>query len=277
MLPGGTVKGSTTPKVVKNNGVFELQSFGPSIVRMMSVQHQRYVAIAQDGRVHSTVNASSETILRQTYGHNSFDSFSSYIYRGKGQYSRWYLAIKQNGYVKNAGRVLRRHKSHQFQVVYLDEKNVKPSVDIPGPQCMTGKKKDGGRSLQKGYDGFTYSMSTSDFIVKSISMRPGLVKDNALESARLAIIRKAKTKQVNMIKAQIPVSKKALGSRMGKGKGKVDHYVANVKSGKLLFEYSCDSETLAHEAFRQASNRLPIKIHLRIKPSTGNKEIWTHF
>lgn len=77
-----------------------------------------------------------------------------------------------------------------------------------------------------------------------------------------------------MIKAQIPVTKKAIGSRMGKGKGKVDHYVANVKSGKLLFEYSCDSETLAQEAFRQASNRLPVKTHFRTKPS-GNKEIWT--
>lgn len=108
------------------------------------------------------------------------------------------------------------------------------------------------------------------------AVRPGLVKGNALESARLAIIRKAKCKQVNMIKAQVPITKKPLGTRMGKGKGKVDHYVANVKAGKLMFEFSCDSETLAQEAFRQASNRLPIKTHFRIKPS-GEKEIWTQF
>jgi len=108
------------------------------------------------------------------------------------------------------------------------------------------------------------------------AVRPGLVKANALESARLAIIRKAKSKQINMIKAQIAVTKKPLGTRMGKGKGKVDHYVANVKAGKLMFEFNCDSETLAHEAYRQACNRLPVKTHFRIRP-TAQKEIWTHF
>jgi large subunit ribosomal protein L16 len=79
-----------------------------------------------------------------------------------------------------------------------------------------------------------------------------------------------------MIKAHIPITKKALGSRMGKGKGKVDHHVANVKAGKLMFEYTCDSETLAEEAFHQASNRLPVKTHWRVKPD-GKKEIWTQF
>ncbi|EDO37579.1 predicted protein, partial [Nematostella vectensis] len=91
--------------------------------------------------------------------------------------------------------------------------------------------------------------------------QPGLVKASALESARLAIIRKTKNKQIIMIKAHVPMTKKALGSRMGKGKGKMDHYVANVKAGKILFEYSSDSEALALEAFRQASNRLPVKTH----------------
>ena len=104
----------------------------------------------------------------------------------------------------------------------------------------------------------------------------GLVKANALESARVAILRKTKNKQMYMIKAHVPVTKKPLGTRMGKGKGKVDHYGAHVKTGKIMFEYNSDNAALAVEAYRQASNRLPVKTHFRVKPSE-KKEIWTKF
>lgn len=79
-----------------------------------------------------------------------------------------------------------------------------------------------------------------------------------------------------MIKADIPVTRKPLGSKMGKGKGKLDHYLANVMAGKVIFEFNCDSETQALEAFRQATYKLPVRTQLRIKPS-GKKEIWTEF
>ena len=92
----------------------------------------------------------------------------------------------------------------------------------------------------------------------------------------MAIVRKTRTKQLYMIKAHVPITKKPLGTRMGKGKGKVDHYVANVKAGKILFEFNCDSEAQATEAFRQATNRLPVKTHFRVKP-TEEKKIWTQF
>lgn len=79
-----------------------------------------------------------------------------------------------------------------------------------------------------------------------------------------------------MVKAQVAKTKKPLGSRDGKGKGKIDHYVANVKAGKILFEFECDSEPNALEAFKQVNHRLPIRLHLRIKPPE-KKEIWTNF
>ncbi|XP_074622274.1 large ribosomal subunit protein uL16-like [Acropora palmata] len=106
--------------------------------------------------------------------------------------------------------------------------------------------------------------------------QPALVKDCALESARLCIMRATKTRQLYMVKAQVAKTKKPLGSRMGKGKGKIDHYVANVKAGKILFEFECDSEPNALEAFKQVNHRLPIRLHLRIKPPE-KKEIWTNF
>lgn len=106
--------------------------------------------------------------------------------------------------------------------------------------------------------------------------QPALVKDCALESARLCIMRATKTRQLYMIKALIPKTKKPLGSRMGKGQGKIDHYVANVKAGKIIFEFECDSEPNALEAFKQVTYRLPIRTHLRIKPPE-KKEIWTDF
>lgn len=56
-----------------------------------------------------------------------------------------------------------------------------------------------------------------------------------------------------------PITKKALETRMGKGKGAVDHYAAVIKPGKILFEISGIDETLAREAFKLAAAKLPIK------------------
>ena len=106
--------------------------------------------------------------------------------------------------------------------------------------------------------------------------QPALIRDAALESARLAIIRATKTKDLFMVTADIPVTRKPVGSRMGKGKGKLDHYLANVMAGKVIFEFNCDSETQAMEAMKQATYKLPVRTQVRIKPS-GKKEIWTDF
>ena len=56
-----------------------------------------------------------------------------------------------------------------------------------------------------------------------------------------------------------PVSKKPAETRMGSGKGMPDHWVAVVKSGRILFEMGGVGETIAKEAIRLASHKLPIK------------------
>ena len=61
-----------------------------------------------------------------------------------------------------------------------------------------------------------------------------------------------------MIFPDKPISKKPLEVRMGKGKGAVDHWVAVVKPGKVLFEIAGIEEELAREAFRVASMKLPV-------------------
>lgn len=57
-----------------------------------------------------------------------------------------------------------------------------------------------------------------------------------------------------------PVSKKAIETRMGSGKAPVDHYVAVVNAGKVVFEMSGVSREIAQEALRRASHKLPAKM-----------------
>lgn len=59
-----------------------------------------------------------------------------------------------------------------------------------------------------------------------------------------------------------PVSKKPLETRMGKGKGEPDHWVAQVKPGTILFELAGVDEELAIEAFSRIAHKLPVKTRL---------------
>ncbi len=56
-----------------------------------------------------------------------------------------------------------------------------------------------------------------------------------------------------------PISKKPLEVRMGKGKGNPESWVAVVKPGRVIFEVTGCSETIAREAFSRAANKLPIR------------------
>lgn len=62
-----------------------------------------------------------------------------------------------------------------------------------------------------------------------------------------------------------PVTKKALGTRMGSGKGDIDQYVCVVRPGRILFEVTGVAETLCREAFRNASAKIPFKTRFEIK------------
>ena len=69
----------------------------------------------------------------------------------------------------------------------------------------------------------------------------------------------------------MPLTKKALGVRQGKGKGSVECYVAVVKKGKIMFEVGEVTEDIAKEALRLASHKLPIKCKFVKKEVKGGE------
>ena len=82
-----------------------------------------------------------------------------------------------------------------------------------------------------------------------------------IEAARRALVRHMKRSGKYWIRIfpDKPVTKRAAESRMGSGKGAVDHYVAVVKPGRILFELSGVPKSVAREAMRLAAHKLPIK------------------
>jgi large subunit ribosomal protein L16 len=89
----------------------------------------------------------------------------------------------------------------------------------------------------------------------------GRVTARQIESARRAMTRHIKRGGKIWIRVfpDVPISSKPLEVRMGKGKGNVDHWVAKIQPGAILYEMEGVSEELAREAFRLAANKLPIK------------------
>ncbi len=87
------------------------------------------------------------------------------------------------------------------------------------------------------------------------------VSARQIEAARIAMTRYMKRggKVFINIFPHLPLTKKPLETRQGKGKGAVDQYVAVVKEGKIMFEISGVEEAVAREALRLASHKLPIK------------------
>ena len=81
-----------------------------------------------------------------------------------------------------------------------------------------------------------------------------------IESARIALTRFMKRGGKVWIRVfpDKPVSAKPAETRMGSGKGAVDHYVAVVKPGRIIFEIGGVSEEIAKEAIRLASHKLPV-------------------
>lgn len=82
-----------------------------------------------------------------------------------------------------------------------------------------------------------------------------------IEAARIALTRYMKRggKVWIRIFPDKPISAKPAETRMGSGKGAVDHWVAVVKPGRIIFEIGGVSEEIAKEAIRLASHKLPVK------------------
>jgi len=105
------------------------------------------------------------------------------------------------------------------------------------------------------------------------SLEPAWITSRQIEAARRTIVRylKRRGKVYIRIFPDKPVTAKPAETRMGKGKGSVDHWVAVVKPGRIMFEVGgVDMET-ATEALRRASYKMPVrcKIVKRIDPISG--------
>jgi large subunit ribosomal protein L16 len=103
------------------------------------------------------------------------------------------------------------------------------------------------------------------------ALEPGWITARQIEAARRALVRFMRRRGKVWIRVfpDKPVTQKPAETRMGKGKGAVDHWVAVVKPGRLLFEISGLEEEAAREAMRLASHKLPIKTKFMVKDSFG--------
>ena len=99
----------------------------------------------------------------------------------------------------------------------------------------------------------------------------GYVSARQIEAARVAMTRYMKRggKVWINIFPHMPLTKKPIGTRQGKGKGNVEGWVAVVKEGKIMFEISGVSEEVAREALRLASHKLPVATKFVKKENGG--------
>jgi len=93
------------------------------------------------------------------------------------------------------------------------------------------------------------------------AVEAGLITTNQIESARVAMTRHIKRGGKVWIKIfpDKPITKKPAETRMGKGKGAVEYWVAPVKPGRVMFEIGGVTEELAKEALRLAAMKLSVK------------------
>ena len=93
------------------------------------------------------------------------------------------------------------------------------------------------------------------------TMEPGWITDRQIEAARIAMTRHVKRGGKIWIRMfpDKPITKKPAETRMGKGKGAPDHWVAVVKPGRILYEIEGVAEDIAREAMRLAAQKLPVK------------------
>jgi large subunit ribosomal protein L16 len=108
------------------------------------------------------------------------------------------------------------------------------------------------------------------------SMEPGWISNRQIEAARVALTRHIKRggKVWIRIFPDKPVTKKPAETRMGKGKGNPELWVAVVKPGRVLFEIEGVTEDLAKQAFALAAAKLPVKskfvVRQRVLTEGGN-------
>jgi len=125
------------------------------------------------------------------------------------------------------------------------------------PKRVKYRKAQRGRMRGKAQRGS--SVAFGDFGLKALE--PGWITARQIEAARVALTRQMKRDGRIWIRIfpDKPVTKKPAETRMGKGKGMPEFWVAVVKPGRIMFEIGGVSATIAEEALRLAAHKLPIK------------------
>ncbi len=125
------------------------------------------------------------------------------------------------------------------------------------PKKVKYRKQQRGRMKGKAWRGS--DISFGEFGLKV--MEPGWISDRQIEASRIAMTRFIKRGGKVWIRVfpDKPVTKKPAETRMGKGKGAPEFWVAVVRPGKVIFEMEGVKEDVAREAMRLAANKLPIQ------------------
>ena len=124
------------------------------------------------------------------------------------------------------------------------------------PKRTKYRKQQKGRNRGLAYRGSTISFGS--FGLKSTEH--GRITNRQIESARIAMTRYMKREGNVWIRIfpDKPITAKPLEVRMGKGKGALDHYVAQVQPGRIMFEMDGVPQEVAQEALRLAAQKLPV-------------------
>lgn len=102
------------------------------------------------------------------------------------------------------------------------------------------------------------SLAFGDYGLQALEC--GRITARQIEASRVAITREAKKigKLFIRIFPDKPISKKPAETRMGKGKGAPEYWVATIRPGRILFELEGVTSEIGHEALRLAANKLPL-------------------
>ena len=125
------------------------------------------------------------------------------------------------------------------------------------PKRTKHRKVQKGRN--RGYATRGNTVSNGEYGLQAVDA--GLITGNQIEAARVAMTRYMKRDGKVWIKIfpDKPVTRKPAGTRMGKGKGNTEFWVAAVKPDRIMFEVAGVPEATAKEALRLAANKLPVR------------------
>jgi len=135
------------------------------------------------------------------------------------------------------------------------------------PKKVKYRKQQRGRMAGKAWRGS--SLAFGDYGLKA--MECGWVTDRQIEAARIAMTRFIKRGGKVWIRLfpDKPITKKPAETRMGKGKGAPEQWVAVVRPGKIMFEMEGVARDVATEAMRLAAQKLPIPTKLIAREETA--------